>query len=217
MKKLVLGIVLMFLLSISLLLAVSAGIESQSHAATLNSMTSANWLIGWSYRKAHNITGSLAGEQFNYPVLLNVHYNHGADTQSDVYLGGKCKNDFGDIRFTDSSGVSPLDYYVQMKSDGNNALTWVKVNEIPQYPNCTTIYIYYGNQNASSISNKDWVLDSFSDFEDGTTQGWTISWTTFVNVDGVSSNPYGGNFSRCAGRIYGADRAGIGEFHDQFY
>lgn len=177
---------------------------------------STGWLSGWLYRKAHNITGSTAGAQTNYQVMINVHYDNGADVESEVYLGGKCRTDFGDIRFTDSSGVNLLDYWIQEKVDGVQALFWVEITYIPESPNHTTIYIYYGNSNASTTSNKDWTFPLATDFEDGTTQGWSISWSTYVTWDDVSDSAFQGNYCRAAGRLYGSEQAGTGDFYEHF-
>lgn len=170
-----------------------------------------HWLEGWQYRKAHNITGSTAGAQINYPIFINVHYDNGIDFEEDVYLHFKCRRDFGDIRFTDSKG-NTLDYWIQQKTDGVRALSWVEINYIPISPNYTTIYIYYGNPNATTTSNKDWVHSFATDFEDATNQGWLISWSSHVTSDGVSSSAFQGNYSRESGREYGRERCGYGGF-----
>ena len=44
----------------------------------------------------------------------------------------KCRSDFGDIRFTDSDGVTELSYWMEEKVDGDYAVFWVKVPSIPQ-------------------------------------------------------------------------------------
>lgn len=160
-----------------------------------------HWLEGWQYRKAHNITGSTAGVQVNYPVIIDVHYDNGFDFGEVVYLHFKCRRDFGDIRFTDFKGDT-LDYWIQQKTDGVRALTWVEINYIPISPNYTTIYIYYGNPNATTTSNKEWVHSFATDFEDATNQGWLISWSSHVISDGVSTSAFQGNYSREACREY---------------
>lgn len=177
--------------------------------------TPSDWLSGWPYRKAHNITGSTAGEQINYPMMINVHYDHGVDSDGEVYLDGKCRADFGDIRFTDSTGDN-FDYWMQQKVDSDQALFWVEIKHIPESPNWITFYIYYGNLNATTSSNKDWTFSLATPFEDGTEQGWSISWLTYVTWDGVSTYAYEGNYSRGAGRAYGTSNAGNGNFHEYF-
>lgn len=177
---------------------------------------SLSWLSGWSYRKAHNVTGSSAGSQINYPVLFSIRYDNGADNGGEVYLNGKCRSDFGDIRFTDSTGIGSLNYWIQQKTDGVQAIIWVKINSIPKAPDCATVYVYYGNSSASTTSNKDWAMDLATDFEDGTTQGWTISWTTWVDGDGVTGSAFEGSYCRYAGRAHGSGSSGNGDFYERF-
>jgi len=180
------------------------------------SVQSAGWLSGWSYRKAHNITGSIAGEQFNYQMMLNVRYDNGMDMDGEVYLDGKCRSDFGDIRFTDTAGEN-LSYWIRQKVDAVQALFCVKMSYIPQSLGYTTVYVYYGNPNATTTSNKDWTFPLCSDFEDGTMQGWTISWSTCIVGNGVSTSAYERTYSREAGRLYGTwNGAGAGHFYERF-
>lgn len=186
-------------------------------AGNAQSGAGGSWLAGWTYRKAHNITGSSAGDQMNYPILMSVRYGHGVDSQGEVYLNGKCRSDFGDVRFTDSSGGNLLDFYIEQKTDDVQALFWVKMGSIPENPTQTQIYIYYGSSNASTTSNKDLTFDSASDFEDGAKQGWVFASTSYVQSDGVSTNAFEGSFSRSATRIYGTNGgAGTGNFYERF-
>jgi len=172
---------------------------------------SSNWLEGWLYRKAHNITGSPTGVQINYPIPLSVRYDNGFDYENEVYLSGKCRTDFGDIRFTDSIGNS-LDYWIQNRIEAVQALIWVDINYIPQNPENSTIHLYYGSPNATTTSNKDWVFPFATDFEDGTIQGWEKSWISGTTWDGVSEDAFQGNYSRSAGR----NHASVSHFYESF-
>jgi hypothetical protein len=69
-----------------------------------------------------------------------------------VALHSHAKTDFGDVRFTDDDGVTPLDYWMEEKSDGKYAVFWVKVAD-DLSTNPATIYMYYGNPSASTTSN----------------------------------------------------------------
>lgn len=97
----------------------------------------------WNYRKLVSITGS-SSALTNYQVLVT------ADTASLV-SAGKMRSDCGDIRFTDSDKKTLIRHWVE--SGCNSALTkiWVKVPSIPTTG--TTIYMYYGNSGATSVSN----------------------------------------------------------------
>jgi len=108
--------------------------------------------VGWSYRKSHVINPA-SGAGMNYPIRIKVHYGSGIDSGEDVYLNGKCRTDFGDIRFTRSNGSIPLNYWMEEKVDGDYAIFWVRiVDDLSTNP--VTIYIYYGNPTATSISNQ---------------------------------------------------------------
>jgi len=143
------------------------------------------WLSGWQYRKSHEIEGSTAGAQTDYQIKITVHYGSGADSGEDVYLNGKCRTDFGDIRFTDSDGVTELSYWMEEKVDGDHAVFWVKVPSIPASPDTTTIYIYYGKSDATTTSNGENTFIFFDHFE-GTSLD-TNKWTDGSDGDGSVS------------------------------
>jgi len=152
------------------------------------------WLSGWSYRKSHKITGSTAGAVSNYQIPLTVHYGSGSDSGGDVYLNGKCRSDFGDIRFTDSDGVTLLPYWVEDKVDSNYAKVWVKVPSIPASPSQATIYIYYGNSSATSASSGVDTFVLFDDFDTLDTSKWDVN-----TLNGGSVSVSGGALVLTAG------------------
>jgi hypothetical protein len=121
-----------------------------------------NWLSDWSYRKSHTIVGSVAGTQTCYQILIQVNYGKGIDQGNTVYLDGKCKPDFGDIRFTSVDTTTELDYWVEEFISGEKALIWVEVDEIPEFPKETIIYIYYGNKAAFTTSSGEETFLLFS-------------------------------------------------------
>jgi hypothetical protein len=102
------------------------------------------WLIGWSYRRPVTITNTQANDLTDYQVLVTV------DTAS-LIAAGKMKDDGGDIRFTDSDGVTLLPYWVEGPINANTKI-WVKVPSIPAN-GTKVIYCYYGNPNAQSESS----------------------------------------------------------------
>jgi len=105
------------------------------------------WLNGWGCRKSHVINPA-SGAGTDYPIRITVHYGSGTDSGEHVYLNGKCRTDFGDIRFTRSDGETLLDYFMESKTDGDNAVFWVKIPD-DLSTNPVTIYIYYNNPNAT--------------------------------------------------------------------
>ena len=130
------------------------------------------WLQGWNYRKSHVINPS-SGAGTGYQIKITVHYGSGADSGSDVYLNGKCNTDFSDIRFTDSSGSVLLPYWIESYTPSDNAVIWVKIND-DLSTNPATIYIYYGNPNATSLSNGQATFDFFDDFNTLDTSVWNV-------------------------------------------
>lgn len=129
------------------------------------------WLSGWQYRKSHIINPS-DEELEDYQMRIIVHYGSGTDNGEHVYLNGKCREDFGDVRFTKDDGVTLLSYWIEEKVDGDYAIFWVKIPYIPASPNTTLIYIYYGKPDATSISDGKSTFLLFDDFNDGDISDW---------------------------------------------
>lgn len=146
-------------------------------------------LQGWDFRKSHAVLGN--GEAVaDYQVPIVVHQGSGSDSGADVYCNGHCQADFDDIRFTAEDGETLLSYWLETCSVGNQAVFWVQVPVIPA-SGSTTIYIYYGNNEATSLSS---IGDTFifgDDFDiDPTTGGvWLVS----SGVGQTSSIVSGGN------------------------
>jgi len=138
--------------------------------------SSRSWLTGWSYRRPITITGTL--NLSNYQILVQV------DTAS-LISAGKMRSDGGDIRFTDSDGVTLLNYWIEPGTINTaNTRIWVKVPSIPS--GTKTAYVYYGNPSATSQSNGDNTFLLFDDFL-GTTLN-TSKW----NVNYYANPSYGG-------------------------
>jgi hypothetical protein len=108
------------------------------------------------YRKPITISNNSGSSLSDYQILVTL------DTQS-LISAGKMRNDCGDIRFTDSDGTTLLNYWLESGCNTNNTKIWVKVPSIPA--NSTkTIYVYYGNPNATSQSNGKNTMFIFEDF-----------------------------------------------------
>jgi len=146
-----------------------------------------------------------------------------SDSGERVVLNGKCRADFGDIRFTSSDGVTELSYWIEEKTDYVSAIIWVKVPSIPASPNETEIYIYYGKSDATTTSNGDNTFVFFDDFSGNTLD--TIKWPTSggggsISVSGgfltltnpkyiVSANAYAGGYAFRARVKCGTSTSGI--------
>ena len=122
-----------------------------------------NRLIGWVadnanwWRCTHpiTITERSGSDLTDYQVSVDVTWNP------------NMKADFSDLRFTDSDGKTPLDYWRESYTASTSARFWVKVPSIPA--NATkTIYENYGNPSAASAENGSAVFVFFDTFP-GTT------------------------------------------------
>jgi len=108
------------------------------------------------------------------------------DSGEDVYLDEKCRTDFGDVRFTNNDGTTLLDYWMESKSDSDNAVFWVEVAD-DLSTNPATIYIYYGKSDEVTTSNGGNTFIFFDDFEGQTVgqppSGWLGDTTYFLISD----------------------------------
>ncbi len=102
-----------------------------------------------------------------------------ADFQVHVVLDNsfdftKAKSDGSDVRFTGSDGTTLINNFWIEKWDSVNksASIWVKAPSLPV--GNTTLYLYYGNASAASISNGSSTFEFFDDFETGST-GTTLT------------------------------------------
>ncbi|MEO0202980.1 MAG: DUF2341 domain-containing protein [candidate division WOR-3 bacterium] len=111
-------------------------------------------ISGFTYRIPITITERSGNTLTEYQVLVSI------NTQN-LISQGKMRNDCGDIRFTDSDGITLLSYWLESGCNSANTKIWVKVPNIPANSN-KTIYLYYGNLSATSASNKTSVLTYFS-------------------------------------------------------
>lgn len=129
------------------------------------------WLAEWNRRKSKNINGTTT-LQTDYQMKFTIYKGSGADAADVVYLGSYVRDDFGDIRFTDSDGITLLDYWIESYISGTSATVWVKIPSIPASPDFTTIYLYYDNPTATTSSNIRSTFIVGDDFNGGTEQ-WT--------------------------------------------
>jgi signal peptidase I len=159
----------------------SSTIGDGGNSATV-SVSALVWLTGWQYRKNHVINPA-GGAGTNFQIRIRANYGSGTDSGENVYLNGKCRTDFGDIRFTKSDGTSLLDYWMETKVDSNYAIFWVEIAD-DLSSSAVTIYIYYGKSDATSTSNGANTFIYFDDFSGGLGQ-WTIIAGTWSTSGGV--------------------------------
>jgi len=130
------------------------------------------------FRKSHEIDGTVVGAQTDYQMKINVHYGDGVDSVEDVYLDGKCEEDFGDVRFTEDDGVTELDYWIEkmelglgekIVDDGGLSVSPFQINIIgPQ------ALRYVGTHNRTYVVYQDAGYDPKIMYFDHTTETWSL-------------------------------------------
>jgi hypothetical protein len=163
-----------------------------STTISLGGWFAVGWLSpSWKYRKSHVINPS-SGAGTGYQVKIVAHYGSGVDSGGDVYLNGKCRSDFADLRFTASDGVTLLSYWIEEKVDGDHATIWVKVND-DLSTNPAQIFLYYGNPTATTTSNGVNTFVAFDSFDRPDQSGLGTadsgqSWTINAGTWSITSN-----------------------------
>jgi len=147
------------LIALSVILLFSSGILTAQESS---------WLDGWDLRKEITITEISGNALTDYQVKIEVGYEP------------QMKPDFSDLRFTDSDGITLLNYWVEKYTEESSATIWVKVPEIPA-SGVKKIYMYYGNSGAASLSDGDAVFEFFDDFYTDTK--WESSSPSNIYVD----------------------------------
>ena len=105
----------------------------------------------WSYRKKLTINNTtanlgLTSEQLvDFPILIVLN--------SDNFDYSKINANGSDLRFTDSDGLTLLDYQIETWNVAGDSFIWVKVPQIDINSSTDSIYIYYGNVSATDAQN----------------------------------------------------------------
>ena len=113
----------------------------------------------WQYRQAVTVDNSSnANNLTNYQVAVSL-----SSTNFDFT---KAQTNGTDLRFTDTDGITPINYWIEkFDSTSQTATIWVNVPTVPAQTQ-KTIYMYFGNPNASSASNGKNTFSFFDDFSD---------------------------------------------------
>jgi len=146
-------------------------------------------LKDWLYKKKITITGS-NGAGVGYSILLKVGESSGA-LGYDFHLEEHSasfptdKNDGGDLRFTDDDKTTLLPFWVEKVegvSPNRVAYIWIKVAD--NLDTDQDIYCYYGNSDATNISNGNNAFEFFDDFEGSfDSVKWSRSDLTDIYID----------------------------------
>jgi len=138
------------------------------------------WLLGWFNRKSH-VINSASGAGTLYQVKIKAHYGSGTDSGEDVYLNSHARSDFGDVRFANDAIL--LNYWMESKVDSDYAIFWVQVvGDLSS--SSVTIYIYYGNNDATTTSNGTNTFPLFDDFLGSSLD--TTKWAVYQVGDSYS-------------------------------
>lgn len=110
---------------------------------------------GWNYRRTVSVSNPGGIELTDYQVKI---------TLDDTFNFENANSDGSDLRVTDSEEVTEIPFWIESWDAGlQQATIWVKVPSIPTAG--TTIYLYYGNATATSISNGLNTFNAYDGFE----------------------------------------------------
>ncbi len=143
----------------------------------------ASWLYdGWNSRKEVIIVNPSSDALVEYEVRLDVTFITGMQA------------DFDDLRFSfydvHTELESAVSHWIESRNDGDNAVVWVKVPDIPALGECS-ILMYYGNPLAADGSDGESTFLFFDDFS-----GMTLDvekWIEPVESDLSTYSISGGN------------------------
>ncbi|MBK7031577.1 MAG: DUF2341 domain-containing protein [Bacteroidales bacterium] len=144
------------------------GEESPTFTINNISCVGRSWYdAGWAYRRAVSITNSGSTMLTDYQVKFTL--NNSAFNFSQANLDGS------DVRITLADGVTEIPYWIEEWDTTNQAILWVRIPNIPTTG--TTIFMYYGNTQAGSMSDGVATFRFFDDFEDWSTSPGSSGWT----------------------------------------
>ncbi|UCD20537.1 MAG: DUF2341 domain-containing protein, partial [archaeon] len=128
------------------------------------------WDNDWVRKRPINISTASGTERQGMQYYLNITYD------------GYMQNDFDDIRFTNGSENTELDYWIENKTDSSWATIWIEIDVNITTTN-ETIYMYYQNPGASAGSNGNTTFTFFDDFTGDAYN--TTNWIRFgcANID----------------------------------
>lgn len=131
--------------------------------------------------KVISITGE-AGAGTNYQIKLEVGESAGSGG-ADFHLAGRtsdfpsAKDDGGDLKFTDSTGATLLDFWVEAVSgSGPNRTATIWVEVAADLGTNKDIRCYFNDSGASNLSDGDSTFLFFDDFKAGSLDG--AKWDT---------------------------------------
>lgn len=141
------------------------------------------WLAGWQYRRPISISRP-SGAVSNYQMKISLGESF-SSLSFDVNCRQHCKSDFSDIRFTTADGTTLLDYWIESTTGttpNQIATIWVEFDYIDIVE--TTFYMYYGNTEATAVSNGAATFPFFDDFLGSSLDlgKWTSTGLSYISV-----------------------------------
>jgi len=159
--------------------------EKMQEKIEILNVTSAWYFPDLEYRVRHIIAGSSAGEVNDYQIKITIINGTGISSGDNYYTVHVRQPDFDDVRFTwlntTSGQEQAISYWREAVYAGVNATFWVKVPKIPETPDSATLYIYYGNPSATTLSDINSTLEA-------NYTKWNVpyEWTTRVSTINVA-------------------------------
>ncbi len=123
--------------------------------------TPEQWLDPWGNRKSISIQENSGVQLTDYQVRIDVANEPGMS------------GNFSDIRFTQSDGVTLLDFWMEGKF-GTNAIFWVKIPHLNANSN-TEIFMYFDNIASPLASNPNSTFVFYDDFR------YNVGWNDYNN------------------------------------
>lgn len=151
-------------------------------------------------------TGTLYTWQYNKPItisnsgsaLTNYQIKFTMDTATPISQG-KMRSDCGDLRVKDSDGTTDLSYWIEAGCNSASTVVWAKVPSVPS--GSKTIYVYYGNPSATSLSTTNTFVYDISNLG----AAWKLD-----EGSGTSASDSSGNGN--TGTLYGSPTWVTGKF-----
>ena len=162
------------------------------------------WDLNWRYYKQLDISNPVV----DYQMVITIFKENGHDDLENGIIDceGKCEVDFSDIRFIDKTHSILIPYWIEKSNIENGdhyAIVWVKTN------GDNSILMYYGNSDASSLSDgaSTFVFfDDFDSYQEGETDpgDWSIKTCSFETTCSVTCDKDNAYSGKCL-RVHGLD------------
>ncbi|MFN6943853.1 MAG: DUF2341 domain-containing protein [Cytophagaceae bacterium] len=127
--------------------------------------------LPYTFNWSNGVSGSIRNNCFNTISITNTDIplsDFQVRVNLDFYAG--MSSDFSNVRFSDTSGVTLYDYWVERVVEQTSAVFWVKIPSVPE--GISYMKVSYCNPEAVSLSNGYATFDFFEDFDQG-----TLDWT----------------------------------------